>query len=46
MCDHIYVSTMLVVRRLQRHESLAMQKYTELDQMLHSDPRLRMLGNR
>ena len=45
-CSETMFRIQILEQRLQRHESTAMQKYTELDQMLQNDPRLRMLGRR
>ena len=44
-CSETMFRIQILEQRLVQHEKTAMQKYTELDQMLHSDPRLAALGH-
>ena len=42
-CSETMFRIQILEQRLSRHEDTAMQKYTELDQKLHQDPRLKAM---
>ncbi|RHZ03420.1 hypothetical protein DYB31_016462, partial [Aphanomyces astaci] len=42
-CSETMFRIQILEQRLTRHEETALQKYAELDQRLHSDPRLAVL---